>query len=146
MLAQVLTRLETLFSEIKDLFETYRDVMKEKQKSLPVLPDFELDMSILDPEFLFKKDIYYEIRYKDPKLNRYDLLSFGGVYSVQVAKVDALKINDPTHNHSNANLYIESPLQTGSTKISEKKVSFGFVRLKWFVYLWMSYSLYGVIL
>jgi len=68
--------------------------MKQKQKSLPTLPDFEISFSLMDPELFFKKDLYYEIRYKDVKLNKFDLLSYGGVYKVQLCKTESLKAQE----------------------------------------------------
>ncbi len=69
----------------------YVSVMKQKQKSIPTLPDFEISFSLMDPELFFKKDLYYEIKYRDIKLNKFDLLAYGGVYKVQLCKTESMK-------------------------------------------------------
>jgi len=49
-----------------------------------MFPDYELDLALLDLDFVFKKDVYYEIRYRDAKFNKVDTLSSGGCYHVKL--------------------------------------------------------------
>ena len=47
-------------------------------------PEYLIDLSLLDINFIFRKDIYYEIKYYDKKTEKLETMSQGGVYSIKI--------------------------------------------------------------
>lgn len=58
-------------------------VGKEKNKQ-STFPEFELNLSLIDIHYIFKKDLLFEIFYQDHKANTPESLGFGGVYTFKL--------------------------------------------------------------
>jgi len=85
-LDQIFTEIEKIINCSKELYDSTFGIFGEKAKKVTsTFPEVEMNLAIMDIDMLFKKDIYYEIRYRDLKGNRHEVISYGGIYSLKVA-------------------------------------------------------------
>jgi len=95
----ICNQIENMFQHIKEFYDTYSGISRDKSKGGPCLIDFELDLSLLDLDFLFKSGFYYEIRYRDPKYNTIETISYGGCYKIKIPKgKSAVPSSEPLEN------------------------------------------------
>lgn len=74
-------------TQIIDLAKQFYDVsfgIFSTKKGTSTFPEFGMDLSLLDSNYIFKRDIYYEFRTQDPKYSKNDLISSGGIYRIKI--------------------------------------------------------------
>ncbi len=119
-LGTILTTSEDMINHTKEFFDHFGDALGDKSKrGTYFCPDFELDLSLFDFQFVFKKDLYYEIKYRDPKYNTIETISYGGSYKVQTAKGKGTNSSDLSSTKTTL-------VEEGSKTLYDKKESAGF--------------------
>jgi hypothetical protein len=63
---------------------TYGLYVGKDSKKQTTFPEFDLNLSLIDVHYIFKKDIIFEILYQDNKSNTPESLGYGGVFTFKL--------------------------------------------------------------
>src|SRR5690349_2034830 len=114
-----MTQCEDMINHAREFFDHYGDSIGEKnRRGNYFFPDFELDLSLFDFQFVFKKDFYYEIKYRDMKYNTIDTIAYGGSYKVKTNKGKGLNSSEVIVDRKS------SVIEEGNKCLFDKRVNF----------------------